>query len=159
MPPTTHTTERHTICSEYGLLMREPHGVPFHCRGWRPQMLRPSEDVVHKTTTKHILHVDYIAQYPEVSWTTFILDKSVICQPGDEKLNYSIRTNVWAILGAQAQTRARILGSGTAFGTQKQFQANIEDAISSPFDISHQPSSATKTSYNTLAPRWTSCLE
>ena len=70
-----------------------------------------------KTTTDQVLHVDYIAQ---VSWTTFILDKSVgFSQPGVESFNDSVRTYFWAIPGAQAQTRAHILGTGTAFGTQK----------------------------------------
>lgn len=43
---------------------------------------------------------------------------------------------MWAILSAQAQTRTGILGTGTAFDAQKQFLANIEDAISSPGDLS-----------------------
>ena len=39
------------------------------------------------------------------------------------------------ILGAQAQARTSILGTGTAFDAQKQFLANVEDAISGPVDI------------------------
>ena len=42
---------------------------------------------------------------------------------------------MWAILRAQAQTRTQILGTGTAFDAQKQFLANVEDAISSPVDL------------------------
>ena len=41
---------------------------------------------------------------------------------------------VSAILGAQAQARTSILGTDTAFDAQKQFLANVEDAISSPVD-------------------------
>ena len=52
-----------------------------------------------------------------------------------ERLNDSIRTYVWAILGAQAQTRSNILKTGTGFDAQKQFLADIEDAIASPVDI------------------------
>ena len=52
-----------------------------------------------------------------------------------ERLNDSIRTYVWAILGAQAQTRSYILKTGTGFDAQKQFLAYIEDAIASPVDI------------------------
>ena len=52
-----------------------------------------------------------------------------------ERLNDSIRTYVWALLGAQAQTRSNILKTGTGFDAQKQFLANIEDAIASPVDI------------------------
>ena len=54
---------------------------------------------------------------------------------GVERLNDNIRTYVWAILGAQAQTRSGILWSGTSFDAQKQFLTNVEDAISSPVDI------------------------
>ncbi|KAI0218561.1 hypothetical protein LSAT2_029756, partial [Lamellibrachia satsuma] len=86
--------------------------------------------------TKTVLFVDYIAQDPEVSLATFILNKSAgFYQPGVERLDDSIRNYVWAIIVAHAQTRARILGTCTAFGTQKQFLANIEDAISSPVDL------------------------
>ena len=70
------------------------------------------------------------------AWTTFILDKSDgFTQAGVERLNDSIRTYVWAIVGAQAQTRSNFLKAGTGFDAQKQFMANIEDAIASPVDI------------------------
>ena len=43
---------------------------------------------------------------------------------------------MWAILTAQAQTRANILGAGaTASDTQQQFLANVETVIASPVDI------------------------
>ena len=84
--------------------------------------------------------VDYIDQGAEGgnAWTTFVLDKSDgFTQPGVERINDSIRTYVyvWAILGAQAQIRTSILGTGTAFDAQKQFLVNVEDAISSPVDL------------------------
>ena len=89
-----------------------------------------------KRTTNPVLHIDYISQDSGDFWTTFILDKSEgFTHPGVERLNDSIRTYVWMILGAQAQTRTRILGTGTAFDAQKQFLANLEDAISSPVDL------------------------
>ena len=70
------------------------------------------------------------------AWNTFILENSRgFTQAGIERLNDSIRTYVWAILGAQAQTRTGILGTGTAFDAQKQFVANVEDAITSPIDL------------------------
>ena len=70
------------------------------------------------------------------AWTTFVLDKSEgFTQAGVERLNDSIRTYVWAILGEQAQTRSNIFKTGTGFDAQKQFLANIEDAIASPVDI------------------------
>ena len=77
------------------------------------------------------------------AWTTFIPDTSEgFTQAAVERLNDSIRTYVWAIQGAQAQTLSNILKAGTGFDAQKQFMANIEDAIASPVDvpssISHQ---------------------
>ena len=66
----------------------------------------------------------------------FILDKSEgFTQAGVELLNDSMRTYVWAILGAQAQMRSNILKAGKGFDTQKQFLANVEDAIASPVGI------------------------
>ena len=103
-----------------------------------PNHYDPSRMSFSQNTTNSIVHVDYIAQGPEAdeAWSTFILDKSQgFTAPGVERLNDSIRTYVWAILGAQAQTRSAILGAGTSFDAQKQFLANVEDAISSPADI------------------------
>ena len=103
-----------------------------------PNHYDPSRMSFSQNTTNSIVHVDYIAQGPEAdeAWSTFILDKSQgFTVPGVERVNDSIRTYVWAILGAQAQTRSAILGAGTSFDAQKQFLANVEDAISSPADI------------------------
>ena len=48
---------------------------------------------------------------------------------GVERLNDSIRTYVWAILGAHYKERTPILGSGTAFTAQKRFLTYVEAAI------------------------------
>ena len=78
----------------------------------------------------------------QVTWMMFILDKSEgFTQAGVERLNGSIRMYVLAILGAQAQTCSNILKAGTGFDAQKQFLANVEDAIASPINI---PSSITR---------------
>ena len=70
------------------------------------------------------------------AWTMFIPDTSEgFTQAGVERLNDSIETYVWAILGAQVQTRSNIHKAGTGFDAQKQFLANVEDAIASPVDI------------------------
>ena len=70
------------------------------------------------------------------AWTTCVLDKSEgFTQAGVGRLNDSIHTYVWAILGAQAQTRSNILKTGTGFDARTQFLANIEYAIASPVDI------------------------
>jgi hypothetical protein len=91
----------------------------------------------HKTTNG-VLHISFIKQGDEAddAWSTFILDKSEgFTRAGVERVNDSIRTYVWAVLGAQAQTRTSILGTGTAFDAQKQFLANVEDAINSAVDL------------------------
>ena len=92
-----------------------------------------------RQTSNRYIHVDFIKQdapNADTAWGTFVLDKSEgFTSAGIERLNDSIRTYVWEILGAQAQTRSAILGAGTSFDAQKQFLANVEDAISSPEDI------------------------
>ncbi len=60
----------------------------------------------------------------------FMLDQTQgFTHAGVERLNDSIRTYVWAILGAQDQERTPILGSGTAFTAQKRFLTSIAAAI------------------------------
>ena len=77
---------------------------------------------------------DIGSQYDAIG--SFVLDKSDgFTQPGIARINDSIRTYVWAILGAQAQARSSILAGGKAFDAQKQFLSNVEDAINSEIDI------------------------
>ena len=78
-----------------------------------------------------------ILQDDTVAWTTFIPDKGAtgFTQAGVERINDCIRIYVWALLGAQSQTRSSILGVGTAFDAQKQFLADIEDSINRPVDL------------------------
>lgn len=125
------------ICSEYEV---PPH-TDWHCKGQNHGMGRVYNYWTHvgyhlvgngeyhsdrmsftEETTNEVLHVDYISQdTADASWATFILDKSQgFTHPGVERLNDSIRTYVWAILGSQAQTRTGILGTGTAFDAQKE---------------------------------------
>ena len=67
---------------------------------------------------------------------SFVLDESNgFTQPGISRINDSIRTFVWAILGAQGQARTSILGTGKAFDAQKQFLANVEDSVNSAVDL------------------------
>ena len=84
-------------------------------------------------------HVEYVEQTQawKGAWTQFVLPRSQgFTRAGVERLNETIRTYVWAILGAQGQTRAGILGEdGTAFDAQKEFLSLVEDAIASPVDL------------------------
>ena len=65
------------------------------------------------------------------AWTTFVLVKSEgFTQAGVERPNDSIRTY---FLGLSWERN--ILKTGTGFDAQKQFLADIEDALASPIDI------------------------
>ena len=67
---------------------------------------------------------------------SFVMDRSSgFTRAGVIRINDSVRTLVWAILGAQSQTKTSILGYGSAFDAQKQFLANVEDAINSVVDL------------------------
>ena len=60
----------------------------------------------------------------------FMLDQTQgFTHAGVERLNDSIRTYVWVILGAQDEERTPILGSRTAFTAQKRLLTNMEVAI------------------------------
>ena len=70
--------------------------------------------------------------------SSFVLDTgyhSGFFRAGVSRINDSIRTYAWAILVSQSQARNSILGSGKAFDAQKQFIANVEDAINSEVDL------------------------
>ncbi|CAG2197070.1 unnamed protein product [Mytilus edulis] len=74
-----------------------------------------------------------------LAWTTFILEKSEgFTRAGIERINESIKIYVWALLGAQSQTKTEILKVGTGFDAQKQFLANVQDVINSPIDLPTQ---------------------
>ena len=67
---------------------------------------------------------------------SFVLDKSSgFTQAGVSRINDSIRSLVWAVVGAQSQTRSSILGTGKAFDVQKQFLPNVEDVINSEVNL------------------------
>lgn len=69
------------------------------------------------------------------SWSILIVDNSNgFTKAGVERINDSIRTYRCAI-GVQSQTRTNILGTGTAFATQKHFLADIEGTSKSPVDL------------------------
>ena len=89
----------------------------------------------------HVYKIEYIEQNfknndPMTSVGSFVLDKSSgFTQAGVARINDSIRTYVWSIVGAQSQARSSILGTGKAFDAQKQFLANVEDVINSEVDL------------------------
>ena len=67
---------------------------------------------------------------------SFIVDNGRgITRPGIPRINDSIRTFVWAILGTQPQIRASIVSGGKALEAQKQFLVNVEQAINSAINV------------------------
>ena len=96
-------------------------------------------------TRNGMTHIDFIKQDDELAdnaWSTFILDEgNGFTKAGVERLNDSIHTYTWALIGSQAQTKSQIIGEGTAFDAQKQFLVNVETAIASPVDL---PSAITR---------------
>lgn len=100
---------------------------------------------------RHVYRIEYIEQtfHKESGYvdgspdgtqmssiSSFVADYSNgFTQAGVSRINDSIRVYTWGILGAQAQTKSSILGVGKAFDTQKQFLANVEDAIESEIDL------------------------
>jgi hypothetical protein len=101
----------------------------------------PGHHSFTKATGGSILHIDYIYQdqTADDEWTRLIPapgETAGFTLEGVQRLNDSIRTYVWAVLGAQGQTRTSISGAGsTKYDAQKQFAANVEDAINAPVDL------------------------
>jgi hypothetical protein len=104
----------------------KPSGEYRHSHQSDGPFFNPNDAITHTTDIS-------------MAWTTFMLDKSNgFTHAGIERINESIRIFVWALLGAQSQTRVEILELGTGFDAQKQFLANIQDAINSPIDLPSQ---------------------
>jgi hypothetical protein len=78
-----------------------------------------------------------IAQNIEDGWTRFMLQKSRgFTTAGIARINDSIRTFIYCVLGAQVQARTAIIGqSGTSPDAQKQFTVNLHDAIYADLSI------------------------
>ena len=135
-------------CNEFGVQPKTDwrQKLDHGCQGLGSysQYMEPSGAYrqAHRASGSHT--IDAIRHKRDISraWTTFILEKGQgFTQVGVVRLNDSIRTFVWAILGSQAQTRSNVLKIGTGFDAQKQFLAIVEDAIASPIDIpfEHRP--------------------
>ena len=80
--------------------------------------------------------IDFIRndQGAESQFEHFILNKADgLTQSGLARMNQSIETFVYCVLGAQVNARSRILGSGgQAKETQREFLVSLEDAIRQP---------------------------
>ena len=91
-------------------------------------------------TTNEAMKIDYVKQDAALEgWKQFMLEKSQgFTKAGIVRLDDSIRTYVYCILGSQAQTRSSIL---TSRETQQYFVDLLEQNIKSQFSI---PESITK---------------
>ena len=139
----------HKLCNEFNVSpntdWRQKLENPSHCFGLGrfTQWENPSGEYRndHRSDGPFFNIHDSIDHTVDIStaWSMFILDKSDgFTQAGIERINESIRIFVWALLGAQSQTRVEILKIGTGFDAQKQFLANVQDAINSPVDLPTQ---------------------
>ena len=84
-----------------------------------------------------ITHVNYKAQNIDDGWTRLILEKSDgFTRAVIKRMNDSIRTYIYCILGAQVKTRTSITGqSGSSLEAQKQFNYNFEVALNANLSI------------------------
>lgn len=134
----------HRICTEFGVdpnkdfrqkIDHGSDGLGGWCSYFKPG---DSYRASHMADGPFFNENDYIQHYVDISnaWSSFVLDNSVgYTRAGVQRLNDSIRIYVWSILGAQSQTRTSILGTGTAFDAQKQYLANVNDAIHREVDL------------------------
>ena len=101
-----------------------------------------------ENSTLEMTKIDYVLQVDATDgWKHFLLDKSEkFTRAGYIRLDDSIRTYVYCILGAQAQTRSSILNSPE---TQQTFvdllDKNINSMFSIPESIKQYQDSITKT--------------
>ena len=77
-------------------------------------------------------------KYP-LAWTNFILDQPTegrgFSNPGFARLNDSLRTYVYILLGSQVQTRTSILDPTSGLDSRKQLAVLLESSINSPIDL------------------------
>jgi len=119
-------TAYQTICNEFGV---DPQKSDWRtARG--TQWLASGPGSIFDRFGPH--PQSYLTQSADADngFVDFMLDQTQrFTHAGVERLNDSIRTTVWAMLGSQDQERTPILGSGTAFTAQKSFLASISAAI------------------------------
>jgi len=119
-------TAYQTICNEFGVDPQKSDWTTTKGTQWR------AGGPGYYLDTDGMHHQSYLNQSSDANdgFVGFMLDQTMgFTHAGVEWLNDSIRTYVWAILGAQNQERTPILGSGTAFTAQKAFLANTSAAI------------------------------
>ena len=86
---------------------------------------------------RHQNIINSVNQKPCLTYQSFMsLNSKTLTPMGIEMLNDSIRTYVYCILGAQAETRTPIIGQyGTDLDAQREFKKLLSDAITLSSDI------------------------
>ena len=119
--------------------------------GYRPfktGVYNPSRYQFIPQTTSKVVKIDYVKQDMAMDgWKQFMIEKSNgFTRAGVIRLDDSIRTYAYCILGSQAQTRSNIL---TSKETQQYFtdllEQNIKSQFSIPESIDKYQNSITKT--------------
>ena len=129
--------EKH--CTHYTRLNWKPGKMTFGDAVFAPDRKDRKCGVIRCTYfPPTIAHVVSVIQPRKQSgaWKRFVINSSHgFTQQGIERLNDSIRTYVYAILGAQGNTRTSIVGkSGRRFDAQREFMNLTKTSIESPVD-------------------------
>ena len=96
-----------------------------------------NDDPPSYVNKQHMAKIDKLEQ-SDYGWMAFMLQEGKgFTRAGIMRLNDSIRTYIYCILGSQAQTRSPIVGSGgSSFDSQKQFIVLLEDSITQEQSLS-----------------------
>jgi hypothetical protein len=103
-----------------------PHNFPFRADG------------MNYADMRHRLPIERLTFIHSDDWTHYIpMDGEGFTRVGIVRLNDTIRTYIYCILGSQAQTRSPIVGrGGTSLDAQKQFRVLLEDSINQSESLS-----------------------
>ena len=108
------------------------NGHPIHGTGYIDHIQNyalPDENITSEARY-HTARIQKLVQNYSKPWASFMLKESEgFTKAGIIRLNDTIRTYVYALLGAQAQVRRPIIGTGTALDAQKQFLVIMENTI------------------------------
>ena len=97
----------------------------------------PDSFIKYHVNHRHKNVFEVIKQNPCQTYQQFMIRKSSgFSNPGIERLNDSIRTYVYCVLGAQSMTRTPITGRpGTELDAQKEFIKLLKDSVNQHADI------------------------
>ena len=130
---------RYQGADNHGLGTSYLWGSPVHGTGYidHSTQFYFSDESPSFASKLHMAPLDKLVQ-TDPGWTSFMLQKSRgFTKAGIVRLNDSLRTYVYCILGAQAQRRSPITGTGgTSLDAQAQFKVLLEDSINQERNLS-----------------------